>query len=148
MLYLAFSFSSTVQSLYLSLSRQTLQAGLVTSAETRAGFETLERTIETTLGHTRSLVDLMLAEVSLLPKPIKEFRSILNKLQVVADLLVGLRQVREHGLRSIRNETVINVMDFRSQLVCRSDRGWTLKASLILNYHSHIFSIPTRSLQY
>ncbi|PWN50164.1 hypothetical protein IE53DRAFT_316325, partial [Violaceomyces palustris] len=109
--------TSQLQQLYLSLSRQMLMGGFVASAESTEAFERLEEGIQKRLVHARSLLVLMDAEISLVPKPTRVLDTILNKLQTIADLLGGLRRCREHGMKSIQQEAVLNVLEMRHAMV-------------------------------
>jgi len=109
--------TSQLQELYLSLSRQLLQAGHITSSETRADFELIEHALQTRLAWSRSLLTLMDLEVSLVPKPTKLLAEIIERLQTIADLLSGLRRTRDRGLRAVRAEAITNVLASRTDMV-------------------------------
>ncbi|EPQ28416.1 uncharacterized protein PFL1_04243 [Pseudozyma flocculosa PF-1] len=106
-----------LQSLYLSLARQMLTGGFVASAESTAAFERLENSVERKIAKARGLVSMMEAEVSLIPKRTDVLSEILNQLLTIAELLRGLRRCREHGLRSIRREAVVNVLELRQNVI-------------------------------
>ncbi|KAK0559063.1 hypothetical protein OC844_004678 [Tilletia horrida] len=107
-----------LQRSYLSMSRQLLNTDLVTSRDTRKAFEHLERSILKTLAQSRSLIALMSAEVSLAPKPTALLGKIINHLARIADLLVGLRLCRQHGLKGkVHKYLVLNVLDHRTELI-------------------------------
>ncbi|KAK0551390.1 hypothetical protein OC845_002197 [Tilletia horrida] len=107
-----------LQRLYLSLSRQLLNTDLVTHHETRKSFERLEASILRTLSQSRSLVTLMTAEVSLAPKPTALLGKIIDRLARIADLLIGLRLCRQHGMKgSVHKHLVLSVFDQRTELV-------------------------------
>ncbi|KAL9939094.1 hypothetical protein V8E36_001907 [Tilletia maclaganii] len=109
--------TSRLQRLYLSLSRQMLNTDLVTSKDTRRAFESLERSILKTLSQSRSLIALMSVEVSLVPKPTILLGKIIDHLARIADLLVGLRLCRQHGMKGkLRKHLVLNVLEYRTEL--------------------------------
>ena len=106
-----------LQSLYLSLSRQMLTGGFVASAESTAAFEALEVSVERKLAQARGLVSVMDAELSLIPKRTDVLNSILGELGRIGELLRGLRRCREHGLRALQQEAVLNVLELRQTMV-------------------------------
>ena len=106
-----------LQTLYLSLSRQMIQGGLEPSKESAREFEELEMNLQSRFAKGRSLVGLISAEISLVPKPFHLYSSILTHLQSISDHLTGLRLCREHGMRAVRREAILNVLDFRRELV-------------------------------
>ncbi len=111
------SITSQLQSLYLSLSRQMLSGGLTSSHKSNAAFERLEVGIERRVGQARGLVDIMKIEVSLQPKRTRVLSELLDHLQMILELLMGLRRCREHGLRSVRQQAVVNVLELRQSLI-------------------------------
>ncbi|KDN35975.1 hypothetical protein K437DRAFT_276905 [Tilletiaria anomala UBC 951] len=120
-----------LQTLYLSLSRQLVQGGLEPSAESAREFEQLEQNLQSRFTKGRALVGLISAEISLVPKPFHYYSDILTRLQSISDQLMGLRLCREHGMRSVRREAILNVLDLRrdfisSVLIC----FWVIGQSL------------------
>lgn len=111
------SITSHLQSLYLSLSRQMLSGGLTWSHKSNAAFAKLEIGIENRIGQARGLVDIMSIEVSLKPKRTKVLSELLDHLEIIHELLIGLRRCREHGLRSVRQHAVVNVLELRQSLI-------------------------------
>ncbi|SNX82747.1 uncharacterized protein MEPE_01453 [Melanopsichium pennsylvanicum] len=111
------SITSHLQSLYLSLSRQMLSGGLTSSPKSNAAFEKLEVSIEKRIDQARGLVDIMTIEVSLKPKPTQVLSELLDHLEIILELLMGLRKCREHGLRSMRQHAVVNVLELRQSLI-------------------------------
>lgn len=109
--------TSQLQSLYLSLSRQMLSGGLTSSHKSNAAFERLEVSIEKRIGQARGLIDIMSIEVSLKPKRTKVLSELLDHLEIIYELLMGLRRCREHGLRSIRQNAVVNVLEMRQSFI-------------------------------
>lgn len=109
--------TSQLQSLYLSLSRQMLSGGLTSSHKSNAAFEKVESNIESRIGQARSLVDIMTIEISLKPKRTKVLSELLDHLETIHELLLGLRRCREHGLRSVRQPAVVNVLELRQSLI-------------------------------
>ena len=111
------SITSQLQSLYLSLSRQMLSGGLTSSHKSNAAFAKLEIGIESRISQARGLIDIMSMEVSLKPKRTKVLSELLDHLQIILELLIGLRRCREHGLRSVRQHAVVNVLELRQSLI-------------------------------
>lgn len=111
------SITSQLQSLYLSLSRQMLSGGLTSSHKSNAAFEKLELSIEKRICQARGLVDIMTIEISLKPKRTQVLSELLDHLEIILELLMGLRRCREHGLRSIRQHAVVNVLELRRSLI-------------------------------
>lgn len=111
------SITSQLQSLYLSLSRQMLSGGLTSSHKSNAAFEKLEASIGKRIGQARGLVDIMTIEISLKPKRTKLLSQLLDHLETILELLMGLRRCREHGLRSVRQHAVVNVLELRQSLI-------------------------------
>ncbi|KAJ1019438.1 hypothetical protein NDA16_004555 [Ustilago loliicola] len=111
------SITSQLQSLYLSLSRQMLSGGLTSSHKSNAAFEKLEVGICKRIGQARGLVDIMTIEISLKPKRTKVLSELLDHLETILELLTGLRRCREHGLRSVRQHAVVNVLELRQSLI-------------------------------
>ncbi|KAJ9477356.1 putative membrane protein [Pseudozyma hubeiensis] len=109
--------TSKLQSLYLSLSRQMLLGGLTSSHKSNAAFEELEGNIEFRIGQARGLVDIMKIEVSLKPKRTRVLSELLDQLERIHELLLGLRRCREHGLRSVRQHAVVNVLELRQSFI-------------------------------
>jgi Aluminium activated malate transporter len=108
-----------LQTLYLSLSRQMMSGGLAPSKESAQEFERLEQQLQSRFARSRSLIGLLSAEISLIPKPFQYFTEILSHLQDMADHLLVLRLCREHGMRAIRREAILNVLDLRKDFVSR-----------------------------
>lgn len=111
------SITSQLQSLYLSLSRQMLSGGLTSSHKSNAAFEKLEVSIEKRISQARGLVDIMTIEISLKPKRTQVLSELLDHLEIILELLMGLRRCREHGLRSVRQHAVVNVLELRQSLI-------------------------------
>ncbi|TKY89428.1 hypothetical protein EX895_001959 [Sporisorium graminicola] len=111
------SITSQLQSLYLSLSRQMLSGGLTWSHKSNAAFAKLEIGIEKRISQARGLVDIMSMEVSLKPKRTRVLSELLDHLEIIHELLIGLRRCREHGLRSVRQHAVVNVLELRQSLI-------------------------------
>ncbi len=87
------SITAQLQSLYLSLSRQMLSGGLISSHKSSAAFERLEVGIESRICQARGLVDVMTAEISLKPKRTKVLSELLNHLEIILELLMGYEGV-------------------------------------------------------
>lgn len=111
------SITTQLQSLYLSLSRQLLHAGLTSSHKSAAAFVALEVSIQSRILQARGLVDIMSMEISLKPKRTKVLSELLNHLETILELLMGLRRCREHGLRAVRREAIVNVLELRQELI-------------------------------
>lgn len=111
------SITSQLQSLYLSLSRQMLSGGLTSSHKSNVAFEKLEVGIEKRICQARGLIDIMTIEISLKPKRTQVLSELLDHLETILELLMGLRRCREHGLRSIRQHAVVNVLELRQSLI-------------------------------
>ena len=106
-----------LQTLYLSLARQMFYAGFTPSSQAKEKFKVVEQHIRGRIARCRALLIVMKNELSLVPKPINVLDEILNRLQILADLFVGLRISREHGLAPIRKRALWDVIDLRQEMV-------------------------------
>ncbi len=106
-----------LQTLYLSLSRQMMQAGLTPSPDSAREFESLEQHLRSRLQRSRDLVALLDKEISIVPKPNHYFPPILTHLQCISEHLACLRNVREHGIATVRREAVLNILPLRKDFV-------------------------------
>lgn len=106
-----------LQQLYIALSRQMLHAGLVVTPESQIRFLKMETALEKRLTFTRSLVDVLDVEFSLVIRPVKVLRRALDHLDRLRNLFVALRQCREQGLRKVQSEAVLSVLGARRDFI-------------------------------
>ncbi|CEH12594.1 Predicted membrane protein [Ceraceosorus bombacis] len=127
--------ASSLQHLYLSLSRQTV-SGLVPTRESRHRFEALESAITDSLSRCRMDLDLMAAEIRLVPLPTRVLRRCVSALQNISDLLLALRHVRETAMLrfGVYEHTVLNVLALRTDLI----------SNIVLNLWTAAAAIKTR----
>ena len=109
--------SIELQALYLSLARQMLYAGFLSTRQSHETFTVLEKSIAARLTRCRALLGMMRGEISLVPKPMHLLEQLVRRLENVADVLIGLRMCREHGLRTLRKKVVTDISDLRGELV-------------------------------
>ncbi|KAH7908025.1 Fusaric acid resistance protein-like-domain-containing protein [Hygrophoropsis aurantiaca] len=74
----------------------------------------LELQIRDALPRLESLIRTMGHELSLVPKPMRHYRQVVQKLQKILDLMTGLRKIRE---KIPRKETVASVLKERREFV-------------------------------
>lgn len=109
--------TSQLQSMYLSLARQMLYAGDSTPLNAKKRFKEVERDIRARISQCWGLLSIMRNEISLVPKPVYVLDEILSRIQVLSELFVGLRIIREHGLYTVRKKAVWDVIDLRQEMI-------------------------------
>ncbi|KAI0781250.1 hypothetical protein BD413DRAFT_462963 [Trametes elegans] len=103
-----------LSSLYLTLSHDMFRVHRARIHEERRKTLKLELQIRSSLYRLTALVKTMHDEVSLLPKPLRHYRQVINTMQKMLDLMTGLRKIREN---IPRKETVANVFKERREFM-------------------------------
>lgn len=109
--------TSQLQSMYLSLVRQMLYGGDSMPLNAKNRFKEVERDIRARISQCWGLLSIMRNEISLVPKPVYVLEKFLSRVQVLSELFVGLRIIRDHGLYSIRRKALWDVIDLRQEMV-------------------------------
>jgi len=102
--------------LYHLLSRDTLHRSRVFGPNDKKKVLKLELQIRNALHRSGALITTMHDELSLVPKPMRHYRRLIDKLQKVLDLMTGLRKVRENIPRQV---TITAVFKERREFVSR-----------------------------
>ncbi|KAK9893742.1 hypothetical protein P389DRAFT_107891 [Cystobasidium minutum MCA 4210] len=121
-----------ITKLYLSMSKQVLQRDYTMTDATRQQFEALEDETRMVLTRASNLCDLVHVEISLLPKPIEQYRSLIRDLNELTNLWSGLRAIRQHIPRKL---TVLDVLPQRTELI----------SSILIVLHAISHSLHTYS---
>jgi len=100
--------------LYLALSRDLFKRNRVFTPADRRQTLTLELEIRNSLIRLSRLIIALRDEMSLLPKPMMQYRNTLSTMQAMLDIMTGLRKIRGHI--PIR-ETVSGVIKDRREFV-------------------------------
>ncbi|WFD31642.1 hypothetical protein MSPP1_002681 [Malassezia sp. CBS 17886] len=140
------STTSTLQLLYLNLTRQMLYVGYRSSPRAQQRFKKLELQVRHRLHECSALVCIMGNELSLIPKPTGVLTQVLVRLHAFFDAIVALRMYREHGLEHLFQSAVWDVADLRQELASAVLLTlWIIGQSLLTRQSLPQFLPSTRS---
>ncbi|KAI0047054.1 hypothetical protein FA95DRAFT_1493111 [Auriscalpium vulgare] len=100
--------------LYLALGRELFQKGHPSTSSDRHKTLHLELEIRSSLYRLTQLIQTMQDEISILPKPMRQYRNTVAALQHILDIMTGIRKVREN---IPIQETVLSVFRERREFV-------------------------------
>ncbi|KAH9946389.1 uncharacterized protein BXZ73DRAFT_37522 [Epithele typhae] len=103
-----------LSTLYLTLSHDMFRMNRTRSLEERRKQLKLELQTRSSLYRLSALLKTMNDELSLLPKPLGQYRNIVTTMQKLLDLMTGLRKIREN---IPRKETVSSVFKERREFM-------------------------------
>ncbi|KAL7415885.1 Fusaric acid resistance protein-like-domain-containing protein [Mrakia frigida] len=98
--------------LYLAMSRELLSAGDYNFDQSSS--DKIERSIEITLGRCSAHLTSLRVEITLIHKPIRIYRRVIQSVQRLSDLLISIAVIRE---KIPREKTVTRVLQQRKDLV-------------------------------
>lgn len=99
--------------LYIEMSKSNLRPAIDYDTNVRQ-FTSLDAAIERYIAQSRNLITIQQAEISLLPKPVRLYGAMTDKLSLIFDTLIEIRMLR---MSIPRKETVLDVIELRRGIV-------------------------------